>query len=87
MLVLSKWRMIHLRRWQKSPVHRGEHGAAAKTIVQGMPDCFGEPVVTMLVYFFIFVREAAGAQNTRHSLLPLSRDENDAELGQIMPRE
>src|SRR5215472_13361331 len=52
MLVLSKWRMIHLRRWQKSPVHRGDHGAAAKTIVQGMPDRFGVPVVTLLVCFF-----------------------------------
>jgi len=33
--------MISKRRWLSSPTHRGEHGAADKTIVQGMPDCFG----------------------------------------------
>ena len=52
-------------RWQKSPLHRGEHGAAARTIVQGMPDRFGSPVVTMLVCFFhlharLRVRRAPG---------------------------
>ena len=30
--------MIGERRWLTSPIHRGEHGAADKTIVQGMPD-------------------------------------------------
>jgi len=28
---------FHGRRWLKSPAHRGERGAAVKTIVQGMP--------------------------------------------------
>jgi hypothetical protein len=36
-----------------------------------VPDCFGEPVVILLVCLFVFAREAAGAQNTRHSLRPL----------------
>src|ERR1700761_8695770 len=30
----------------KKPDRRGEHEANRKTIVQGMPDRFGEPVVT-----------------------------------------
>jgi len=37
----------------KKPVHRGEHGISRKTIAQGMPDPFGEPVVTLLACFFI----------------------------------
>jgi hypothetical protein len=34
-----------------NPVHRGEHGISRKTIAQGMPDPFGEPVVTILACF------------------------------------
>ena len=45
----------------KSPVHRGEHEGNRNTIVQGMPGCLGEPVVTTLVCFFYFAYEAAGA--------------------------
>ena len=33
------------------PVHRGERGVSRKTIAQGMPDPFGEPVVTILACF------------------------------------
>jgi hypothetical protein len=55
----------------KKPVHRGEHGISRKTIAQGMPDPFGEPVVTLLACLFHFAREAAGASRTRHSLRPL----------------
>jgi hypothetical protein len=36
----------------KKPVHRGERGISRKTIAQGMPDPFGEPVVTLLACFF-----------------------------------
>jgi len=35
------------------PDHREERGISRKTIARGMPDEFGEPVVTMLVCFFI----------------------------------
>jgi hypothetical protein len=42
-----------------------------KTIVQGMLGETGEPVVTMLVCFIHFAREAMGATGTRHSLRPL----------------
>ena len=42
-----------------------------KTIARGMPGCSGEPVVTMLVYFVSFAREAAGASCARLFLRPL----------------
>jgi hypothetical protein len=55
-----------------------------KTIVQGMPDRFGVPVVTTLVWFLSFPREAAGAMSTRHSLRPLlSEGHVEARLGRI----
>src|SRR5437764_2626832 len=37
-----------------------------------MPGVLGGPVVTMLVCFLLFAREAAGASCARHSLRPLS---------------
>jgi hypothetical protein len=47
------------------PDHRGDHVISRNTIARGMPDCSGEPVVTMLVCFFILharlrVRRAPG---------------------------
>jgi len=44
---------------------------AVKTIARGMPGDSGVTVVTMLVCFFYFAREAAGASSARHSLRPL----------------
>jgi hypothetical protein len=49
----------------KEPGHQGEHEISRNTIVQGMPGCLGEPVVTTLVCFFIShtrlrVRRATG---------------------------
>jgi len=90
-LIPRRWdqfaKMICGRRWLISPVHREEHGAAAQP---SRRECRSVSA-TCSDYrscTFSFVREAAGAQNTRHSLLPLvSRDDVDAELGQIMPRE
>jgi hypothetical protein len=55
----------------KEPGHRGEHEVSVKTIAQGRSGVSGEPVVTMLVWFFHFPREAAGAMGTRLSLRPL----------------
>jgi hypothetical protein len=71
------------RRWQESPV------TGVKTIAQGMPGCPGEPVVTTLVCFFHFAREAAGATGTRYSLRPLlSRaDVSCKSSGEFAPRE
>jgi len=40
-----------------------------------MPGVSGVTVVTMLVCFFHFAREAAGALRARHSLRPLSSEE------------
>jgi hypothetical protein len=55
----------------KEPGRRGEHEISVKTIAQGRPGISGEPVVTMLVCFIYFAREAAGATGTRLSLRPL----------------
>jgi hypothetical protein len=55
----------------KEPGHRGEHEVTVKTIAQGRPGISGEPVVTTLVCFIYFAREAAGATGTRLSLRPL----------------
>src|SRR5947207_15957614 len=54
----------------KEPGHRGERRISRRTIAQGRPDCFGEPVVTTLVRFFVAC-EAAGASCIRLSLRPL----------------
>jgi hypothetical protein len=59
------------RRWQESPVTGESAKETVKTIAQGRPGETGEPVVTMLVCFFQFAREAAGAAGTRLSLRPL----------------
>jgi hypothetical protein len=40
----------------KKPGLRGEHEGNRKTIAQGMPVDFGEPVVTTLVCFFTCTR-------------------------------
>jgi hypothetical protein len=63
--------MIRKRRWQKSPVTGESTKETVKTIAQGRLDCFGEPVVTTLVCFIYFAREAAGAAGTWLSLRPL----------------
>src|SRR5258708_116854 len=53
------------------PGHRGEREVSRKTIARGMPGRSGVTVVTMLVCFVYFAREAAGALGARHSLRPL----------------
>jgi hypothetical protein len=53
------------------PGRRGERGISRKTIARGMPGVSGVTVVTMLVCFYHFAREAAGASSARHSLRPL----------------
>jgi hypothetical protein len=45
----------------KTAGHRGEHGVSVKTIAQGMPVDAALPVVTTLMCFFHFAREAMGA--------------------------
>jgi len=49
----------------KKADHQREHEANRKLIAQGMPECFGEPVVTTLACFFhlharLRVRQAPG---------------------------
>jgi hypothetical protein len=55
----------------RSPITGESPKEAVKTIAQGRPGYFGKPVVTMLVCFSHFAREAAGAASTRLSLRPL----------------
>ena len=63
--------MIDRRRRLTSPRLRGEHGAAVKTIAQGMPDCSAVPVVTLLVCFFLICTRGCGcALRAWHSLRP-----------------
>ena len=87
-LTPRRWRQVlekqtsQGRRWQESPVTEEITKETVKTIAQGRPDCSGEPVVTMLVWFPSFPREAAGATGTRLSLRPRFRGERtDARLG------
>jgi hypothetical protein len=67
----SRWRQLRRRRWQKSPVTGESTKETVKTIAQGRPGVSGKPVVTTLVCFTNFAREAAGASGTRLSLRPL----------------
>src|SRR6266436_5556892 len=53
------------------PGHRGEREVSRKTIACGNAGCSGGPVVTTLVCFVYFAREAAGAFGARHSPRPL----------------
>ena len=64
----------------KEPGHRGELGISRKPLRAGMPGKSGGPVVTTLVCFLHFAREAAGALGTRHSPRPLlgERDMHDS---------
>jgi hypothetical protein len=57
----------------RKPDHQREHEGNRKTVAQGMPDRFGEPVVVNSCAFY-FAREAAGAPDTRHSLRPLHEE-------------
>jgi hypothetical protein len=71
----------------KEPGHRGEHGVNVKTIVQGRLGETGEPVVTMLVWFFHSHARLRVRSEHRLSLRPLfSRDMLPAQLGR-QPRE
>src|SRR5437667_4087961 len=70
------------------PGHRGEHEGNRKTIARGMPGETGVTVVTMLVCYFYFACEAAGASSARHSLRPLiSGAKFLPKLGRIAPRD
>jgi hypothetical protein len=63
--------IFRLRRWQTSPVTGESAKETVKTIARGMPGDSGVTVVTTLVCFSHFAREAAGASRARHSLRPL----------------
>jgi hypothetical protein len=70
------------------PDRRGEREISRKTIARGMPGDSGVTVVTMLVCFVHFAREAAGALGARHSLRPRFPGRTiHAQLGRIAPRD
>jgi hypothetical protein len=74
----------------KEPGHRGEHVyKPLKPLRREMPGVSGEPVVTTLVRYFTFAREAAGALGTRLSLRPLisQGQEFQAKLARIARRD
>ena len=57
-LTPRRWRQVSRKQFHeatvaKEPGHRGEHEVTVKTIAQGELGVSGEPVVTMLVCFFI----------------------------------
>ena len=66
------------RRGLPSPIPRGERGVSRKAIAQGVPDVFGQPVVTTRVWFFPFHPRLRVRLSARHSLRPLF--ERDIEL-------
>jgi len=64
-------RFFARRRWLTSPVHRGEYGAAVKTIAQGKSECLRWTCMLVCVSFAQFAHETAGAARIRLSLRPL----------------
>src|SRR5260370_26441064 len=74
----------------KKPDHRGEHeNKPLKPLRREGRTDSGGPVVTTLVCFIYFAREAAGALATRLSLRPLFSEARTvlANLGRLAPRE
>src|SRR5689334_24911452 len=74
-------------RWLKSPVHRGEREISRTTIAQGMPECFGVPVVTCL-RAFLCCTQGCGCDRAPGipCALAVSRDIAFVELGHFVDR-
>ncbi|HZR75720.1 hypothetical protein [Bradyrhizobium sp.] len=71
----------------KKPDRREEHGISRNTIAQGMPDCFGEPVVDLLVCFFPLHARLRVSLITRRSLRPLLQGEKFGQSSGVWRRE
>jgi hypothetical protein len=68
----------------RKPDHQGDREVNRKAIAQGMPDRFGEPVVTKLMCFFHLHMGPWVRRSTRHSPLPLLlRDNNGHNSGEV----
>ena len=70
------------------PITEESAKETVKTIARGMPGVSGVTVVTMLVCYFYFARETAGASSARHSLRPLNFEaegstQNSSTCGEI----
>ena len=75
-LIPRRWDQVNgdhpLTTGASKPGTPGRARSSRKAIAQGMPECFGQPVVTMLVGLLPFsAHKAAGAVSARHSLRPL----------------
>jgi hypothetical protein len=82
-LTPRRWREVSRRccasRWMtvtKKPDRRRERGISRKAIAQGMPDRFGEPVVTNSCAFYFCTRGCGRAKRPAF-LLPLPLRDND----------
>jgi hypothetical protein len=87
-LASSLRKVFRKRRWQESPVTGESTKEPVKTTARGMPVDCGVPVVTTLVCFLPFAREATGA--TAHPAFPApSVIEGDLreQLGLSTPRD
>src|SRR5207237_9484316 len=73
----------------RKPGHQGERGISRKPSCREGRNCFGEPVVTTLVRFFVCVRGCGCLLSTRLSLRPLSFEGKDFCIAraQMSPRE
>jgi len=75
------WRQVgrevsRRRRWQTTPLHRGEREVDRKTVARGKPVCPGCTCSDYARVLTFFGREATGASGTRRPLL----DERDNEI-------
>jgi hypothetical protein len=77
-MLASSWRSDPAMTVARKPVTGKSTKQPVKTIARGMSDDSGVTVVTMLVCFLNFAREAADASGVRHSLRPLFRAEQHA---------
>ena len=71
----------------RKPDHQREHEATRKPIAQGMPERFGEPVVTCLRAFFICTRGCGCVWHPAFPAPSVLEGHDLTKLGQNMPRE
>src|SRR5271154_2426954 len=85
---LATMRCIARGRWQPSRLPGRARSKPLKPFAQGMPECFGEPVVTNLRVFYFYTQGCGWALAPGiPCALYFSRDNLLAELGRIALRE
>jgi hypothetical protein len=86
-MLASSWRSDPAMTVARKPVTGKSTKQPVKTIARGMSDDSGVTVVTMLVCFLNFAREAADASAVRHSLRPLFWAEPARQASRISRRD